>query len=153
MATRSTIALEYADGTVDQVYCHWDGYLEGVGQKLEQHWRDPSKLQEIMDLGDLSSLGSELGEKHCFDNPHPYGSQEYKDHEAKCGKWCLFYGRDRGEEDTKARRFWNFEMYRMSGQSEEYDYVLRNINGQAQWFVRFDNAANEFVPLKPQLKE
>ena len=27
MATRSTIALEFADGSVGQVYCHWDGQI------------------------------------------------------------------------------------------------------------------------------
>ena len=32
MGTRSTIALEFADGTVGQVYCHWDGYLSKIGR-------------------------------------------------------------------------------------------------------------------------
>ena len=46
MGTRSTIALEYADGTVHQVYCHWDGYLEHNGRILQEHYLDPFKLQE-----------------------------------------------------------------------------------------------------------
>ncbi len=37
MATRSTIALEFADGTVEQVYCHWDGYLDHNGALLRDH--------------------------------------------------------------------------------------------------------------------
>ena len=36
MGTRSTIALEYADGTVEQVYCHWDGYVSHNGLILSE---------------------------------------------------------------------------------------------------------------------
>jgi len=54
MATRSTIALEFADGTVGQVYCHSDGYLSYNGQVLFQHYSDPFKLQELIDNGDVS---------------------------------------------------------------------------------------------------
>ena len=67
MATRSTIALEYADGTVDQIYCHWDGYLENNGKILVEHYMDPFKVQQLMALGDISSLGPNIGEKHSFD--------------------------------------------------------------------------------------
>ena len=69
MATRSTIALEYADGTVDQIYCHWDGYLDNNGNILREHYMDPFKVQRLMDLGDLSSLGPNIGAKHDFDCP------------------------------------------------------------------------------------
>jgi hypothetical protein len=57
MGTRSTIALEFADGTVQQVYCHWDGYLEHNGKILQEHYSDPFKLRDLIDLGDMSSLG------------------------------------------------------------------------------------------------
>jgi len=43
MGTRSTIALEFADLTVQAVYCHWDGF----------------RLQTLIDQGNLGSLGSE----------------------------------------------------------------------------------------------
>ena len=44
MATRSTIALEFADGTVQQVYCHWDGYLDYNGKLLAEHYTDLSLI-------------------------------------------------------------------------------------------------------------
>jgi hypothetical protein len=56
MATRSTIALEFADGTVQQVYCHWDGYLEHNGKILFESYQDPFKLRDLIDLGDVSVL-------------------------------------------------------------------------------------------------
>ena len=56
MGTRSTIALEFADGTVEQVYCHWDGYLDGNGAMLLQHYMDPFKVKKLLALGGFSSL-------------------------------------------------------------------------------------------------
>jgi len=56
MGTRSTIALEFADGTVEQVYCHWDGYLENNGRILSENYTDPFKVKELVALGGFSSL-------------------------------------------------------------------------------------------------
>lgn len=86
MATRGTIALEFADGTVGMVYSHWDNYLDHNGKILFQHYSDPFKLRDLIDLGDLSSLAANVGTKHDFD--------------ARVEGECTFYGRDRGEDDT-----------------------------------------------------
>jgi len=67
MGTRSTIALEFADSTVQQIYCHWDGYLEHNGKILQEHYSDPFKLRDLIDLGDMSSLGERIGTQHAFD--------------------------------------------------------------------------------------
>jgi len=56
MATRSRIAIENQDGTVSSVYCHFDGYLRGVGKTLFNHY-DKEKLEKLIELGDISSLG------------------------------------------------------------------------------------------------
>jgi len=37
MATRSNIAIENQDGTVSAIYCHFDGYIDGVGEILYEH--------------------------------------------------------------------------------------------------------------------
>ncbi len=120
MATRSTIALEYADGTVDQIYCHWDGYLDNNGKILIQHYQNPFKLQQVMDLGDLSSLDGNVGEEHSFDD------------RSACEGQCTFYGRDRGETGTEAKRFQDFEDYKANHQYEEYEYILRR---DGYWYV------------------
>ncbi len=120
MATRSTIALEYADGTVDQIYCHWDGYLDNNGQLLYKHYQDPFKVQKLMDLGDLSSLHADIGEAHDFDD------------RAACEDVCTFYGRDRGETGVGAKRFKDFEDYKKNHQYEEYEYILRT---DGHWYV------------------
>jgi hypothetical protein len=56
MATRSRIAIENQDGTVTSIYCHFDGYLEGVGKTLFEHY-DREKTEKLMELGDISVLG------------------------------------------------------------------------------------------------
>lgn len=129
MATRSTIALEYADGTVDQVYCHWDGYLEHNGRILFEHYRDPFKLQELMNLGDVSSLGINIGSKHAFS---PFEGDKADFEAAQAAGATTFYGRDRGETGTSAKRFKDFEDYKARHQYEEYEYILRK---DGNWYV------------------
>ena len=121
MATRSTIALEFADGTVQQVYCHWDGYLDHNGQMLLEHYSDPFKLQRLIDNGALSCLAPEVtpgNDNHDFDKP-------------KAGV-CIFYGRDRGETGTGAKKFKDFADYVANHQYEEYEYILRT---DGNWYV------------------
>jgi hypothetical protein len=115
MGTRSTIALEFADGTVEQVYCHWDGYLSGVGAELVSDYSDPFALRELIDGGDMSSIGS------------PYT--------------------DRGEE-LCVRKFKDFEDYKANGQDEEYDYILRYIDGKGVWLVRCYATYGKFVSFE-----
>jgi hypothetical protein len=110
MATRSTIALEFADGTVQQIYCHNDGYLSYNGRILKESYSDPFKLRDLIELGSISSLAPTLD-------------------------GVFAYGRDRGESDTEASRFANLQDYKTNGQWEEYNYILRQVDGQAQWSV------------------
>jgi hypothetical protein len=110
MATRSTIALEFADGTVQQIYCHHDGYLSYNGRILQESYSDPFKLRDLIELGSISSLAPTL-------------------------ESVFAYGRDRGDEDTEAGRFANFQDYKVNGQWEEYNYILRLIDGRATWYV------------------
>ena len=123
MATRSTIALEFADGTIGQVYCHWDGYIEHNGKILFKHYSDPFKLRELIDLGNLSSLAEDIGEKHNF-NDNVKGQ-------------CTFYGRDRGENEVEALYYTDFDTYSLEGNFEEYNYILRR---DGVWYVKEDGS-------------
>ena len=57
MATRSNIAIENQDGTVSAIYCHYDGYIDGVGKKLYENYTTKEKMEQLITLGDISSLG------------------------------------------------------------------------------------------------
>ena len=133
MATRSTIALEFADGTIGQVYCHWDGYLAHNGKMLQEYYSNPFVLRDLIDLGSLSSLRPQIGTKHPFSMFEANMTQDeyanlYRD-------MCTFYGRDRGEGQYEATYFKDYEHFLVDGQQEEYDYILRNVNGVATWYV------------------
>ena len=133
MATRSTISLEFADGTIGQVYCHWDGYLAHNGKMLQEYYSNPFILRDLIDLGSLSSLRPQIGTKHPFSMFEANMTQDeyanlYRD-------MCTFYGRDRGEGQYEATYFKDYLHFLVDGQQEEYDYILRNVDGVATWFV------------------
>jgi hypothetical protein len=112
MATRSVIAME-KDDVIFSAYCHWDGYLENNGEILNKHYRNPEKILQLISLGDMSSLGSEIGEKHDFDN------REHKD-------WTCYYGRDRGEDGTESKTWDNRKAMIEHHWDCEYFYLWTN---------------------------
>jgi len=150
MATRSTIALEYADGTVEQVYCHWDGYLAHNGQILLKHYSNPFVLQKLIDLGDISSLGKEIGEKHAF-SQFELRAEEVQAYKELTENWTTFYARDRGETGVDKKSFVDFQDYLAHHQYEEYDYILRNVDGKATWFVSDHDGA--YVELEQAIMD
>ena len=149
MATRSTIALEFADGTIGQVYCHWDGYLAHNGKMLMEYYSNPFILRDLIDLGSLSSLRPQIGTKHPFSMFEANMTQDefanlYRD-------MCTFYERDRGERSADATYFKDYEHFLVDGQVEEYDYILRNVNGVATWFV--SDHDGDFVTLESAIMD
>jgi len=62
MATRSTIGLKTSDGKITAIYCHWDGYPEGVGAGLVQFYNTPQQVAELINLGGISSLQDTMEE-------------------------------------------------------------------------------------------
>ena len=105
MGTRSMIAIQNPyNKTVRAVYCHWDGYLEHNGAILQKHYADSSKVNHLVAMGDLSSLGTQIGEAHPF-SPHGSKEDEALYEHAKDMGYCTFYKRDRGESDVDFKVF------------------------------------------------
>ena len=86
MATRSNIAMKTAEGKIVSVYCHWDGYVANNGKILLENYTDASKIEALVALGSISSLGTVIGEQ-----------QDFNDRSTQNDDWTLFYSRDRGE--------------------------------------------------------
>ena len=80
MATRSRIAIENQDGTVDSIYCHFDGYLRGVGKTLFEHY-DREKTEQLVALGDLSQLNesTESSIAYCRDRGEDLHFESFND--------------------------------------------------------------------------
>jgi len=113
MSTRSTIAIRRFDGSMTKIYCHWDGYIEYNGFMLQKYYNTPDKIEELLKLGALSSLGERV-------NPigeHSFGKPEEGT--------TVAYHRDRGEE----LYFCN------NSQEEEYNYVFNCHAGE--WYVTY----------------
>lgn len=134
MATRSTIAMEQPDGRVMQIYCHWDGYLGHNGRILGSAYQDRAKVLALMLLGDISSLGPEIGEPHDFDQ-----------REGPVREQCTAFGRDRGETGCHARVFKSYDDYVSRHQYEEYEYIYRQ---DGEWYVCL---AGVYMPLQREL--
>lgn len=91
MSTRSDIIVQRADGSWKRVYCHFDGYLEGVGATLFANYNSQASADLVVEPGDISSLGEHCDKPagHTFDNRKP--------------GYTTYYGRDRGEKGVAGR--------------------------------------------------
>lgn len=137
MSTRSRISYVTSEGKVRSIYCHNDGYLEGVGKTLLENYND-TNLNALMDLGNLSSLGTTpTTEPRRWDDSfmmEEYFKTGYDD--SKCTSY-----RDRGDEDIDAEEFDSLEEFENSDCCEEYNYLFKNGN----WF--FWNGFSNKKPL------
>ena len=139
MATRSNIAVQQEDGSFLYIYVHNDGYFEGVGQTLLDHYGDIGKARELVALGDLSVVGNEIGEKHDFDEPRWDWAVKVKTPEnlaraALVDTWCLAYGRDRGEENIEPKPLASTDV--LSAYQNQYLYVMQADDaGIYTWFT------------------
>ena len=129
MSTRSTIAIRNLDGSMQKIYCHWDGYIEHNGVLLQKYYNTPDKIRELLALGNISSLNKNVNpttDTHSFDHPE--------------ADVVVAYHRDRGEEFGTA----------MPDQLEEFNYVFNMFDGV--WYVTYyedypDTEAKRFLDL------
>lgn len=110
MSTRSLIGIKDNKG-ITSVYCHFDGYLDGVGITLLKYYDTEEKIYELLEKGDMSSLGEYIGT-------------------------CEFYYQ-RGEDDVDAQTIPadvpNIkDAYYKSGQNRWADYVYLFEDGK--WY-------------------
>lgn len=68
MSTRSRIAIENSDGTIESVYVHFDGYPAGVGKKLNENYTSEEKVRELMVRGPIRTLGNTIEETEFFND-------------------------------------------------------------------------------------
>lgn len=127
MATRSYISYYDGEKLVTQ-YCHYDGYIEGVGETLQRYYKEPHRIELLSRLGDLSVLKEDLNPTgpHSFDNPEEGVT--------------IAYGRDRGETGTQSKV--TYRKFKSVGEifsylrkhfNEEYNYVY--LLKTKEWYV------------------
>ena len=126
MATRGRIGIKQKDGTIIAAYQHWDSYPGGLGYNLCEHWTNPKKVIEAIQLGNASKWGMITGSKIDFDDRE----------NAELGIQNVYYQRDRGERDQGPRTFKNEAEYLKDGfnSGEEYIYLMKQ-EGETEMFT------------------
>lgn len=123
MSTRGTIAVQHADGTVSQIYSHYDNYLEGTGQTLLDCYNTLEQAEALVSGGDISSIGKNVERTE-------------------------YYGRDRGDEGCEPYRFTSLDSYYQGLCGQEYNYLFND----GQWWVEYYDCDGGFVNLAKALK-
>ena len=146
MGTRSRIGVMHGDN-VKSVYCHWDGYLEHNGAILQEHY-DSVKANQLVALGDLSSLRPEIGIQHAF-SQFDLRAEEVASFKLLTENMCTFYARDRGEKGTQCKTHTNFVDFfdSVEGCGGEWYYIMRD----GVWYVgnTYENDQRFYQKLVP----
>lgn len=148
MGTRSRIGIERMDGTIESIYCHWDGYWDWNGKILYESYQDLNKINELIALGNISSLREKVvpdSISHTFEQPQD--------------DVVIAYMRDRDETGQEARKDLSLDnLIKDCGRSwEQFLYIYREKDGQ--WFageidISFVNDLEVYtVSLKPLAEE
>lgn len=101
MGTRSDIIIKTSHKGKPvwaRIYCHWDGYPSHNGKILKEHYHSQKTVASLVRLGNLSILGPQA------DRPDVPKMDHHVDGNHVDG-YCLAYGRDRGEANSKALIF------------------------------------------------
>ena len=147
MGTRSLIAVVHGNN-YKTVYCHWDGYLSHNGRILQEHYDSP-KANNLVALGNISSLTPNIGEKHPFsqfDTDMPA-----KEFEEKYGNMTTFYGRDREEEGQEFITHTSKEslIEHFNESWCEFAYIMQD----GVWYVMFQGDPEFYLLSKELAKE
>jgi hypothetical protein len=142
MSTRARIALALANGKYKSIYVHQDGYPQGVGQVLAQHYSTTARVKALLALGDVSRLAPKLappaGQPHSYREPLDGVSVAYR--------------RDRGDKDNGVVTSVNFTaLAALSRQcNAEYVYVFSDDRWQ---FVAMSWVTGRPIPTEQDLHE
>jgi hypothetical protein len=80
MSTRSNIGILNEDGTVDYIYCHWDGYVENNGKILNENYTTEKQVRELINQGDMSSLAKVISECKFYDDGEKARNVPYREY-------------------------------------------------------------------------
>ena len=135
MSTNARIGMKIGNTDMAKtIYCHWDGYIDYVGKMLFTHYNSKNKINELLENGDLSAIGPIIGKQVDFNTYNPYDENSDE-------KQCVFYKRDRGDEDTDAIEIRIDSLKNF----ETYNYLYTDDNG---WLVSSPETDYKFDKLE-----
>jgi len=124
MATRSLISIKHKDNTYSGVYCHWDGGPDHNGKILTKDYQARSKVVDLIDGGDMSSLKTNTTWESTFKEDAYTNTREEQP---------LYYY-ERGDEDVDPKHFKTYQqMYKYAKNSGcEFIYTFDDTVGEDQ---------------------
>ena len=124
MATRSFITIKHKDNTYSGVYCHWDGGPDHNGKILTKDYQARSKVVDLIDGGDMSSLKTNTTWESTFKEDAYTNTREEQP---------LYY-KKRGDEDVDPKHFKTYQqMYKYAKNSGcEFIYTFDDTVGEDQ---------------------
>lgn len=143
MSTRSFICKRTEDGKLLGIYCHYDGYLEHHGRILCEYYNTPEKVDALIALGDLSSLGEKISPTNATHNINYPESGV-----------CVAYGRDAQCDDTAAKIFKSKEAFmEVVNDSPMIEYIYLWEDDQWKYTKIKAGIECEFISVKDALEE
>jgi len=100
MSTNGSISIILSDGSVKQIYNHWDAHLDSLGEMLQENYNSYDKAKELVEMGGVSSVGATIKESR-------------------------FYHRD-NKESIEINNFKTQKNFEKKCQMESYDYIFCN---------------------------
>jgi len=121
MSTHSSISILLPDGKIKAIYCHSDGYFEGVGKILLYYYCTPEKAEALISLGDLSFLGEYLH--------HYEGYRENPTDQEQLTVTCAYH-RDRGQPFKNVKPRIHLTIQKWINKGQEYNYIFKS----GEWY-------------------
>ena len=122
MSTNSTINVKIND-EVHSVYCHWDGYEDGVGRTLLECYNSQELAEQIVKFGDLSFLDATMDcpEGHTYDTPVKGCSVAYlRDRGKDCGEETkILKGNEKLKYFEEYNYFWDGSKWQVLASEDE----------------------------------
>jgi hypothetical protein len=125
MSTRSGIGIIYIDGRLKATYCHHDGYVEGVGLTLLEHYRDQRNVEALVDIGGFSSLEETVEETAKYAYTARGEDKDFRGDGTMLGYPCI----------------------RLQDTDQEYHYIYNTID-QAWSFISYPHRRIRMMDLR-----
>lgn len=150
MSTRSMIGICYTDGSVQAIYCHYDGYVKFNGAILHEYYSDNKKARALVGLGDISCLREKIEP----DPSKPHSFENAQDNVV------VAYHRDRGEQ-LHCEIYESVSKYLNANKDSMIEYLYLFDENVGLWYVadlckkppRWKNLAFEIDRIKKEEEE
>jgi hypothetical protein len=91
MSTNSKISVMLPDGSIKAVYCHFDGYVSGVGVELLTYFDTYEKALELVEGGDIESISHGIIKRMNGINDEPYIHPNRNDFMSYCEEYMYLF--------------------------------------------------------------